>query len=117
MRLVRKDKPRRHAPKQQCIFCGSFWGDYGEKGCPKTTCLFCGSTICMSHGLGRGQCPVCLHGLLPGWSGNDGKCTYKHCGKPVVACGRGRKLICRDHAVHQKLNPSPDLSDWVEVQE
>ena len=90
-------------PDQQCAACGTFYGNYGQACCPVTTCKLCEAPQCMGNGMGNGQCSICFSGLLPGWSGSEGTCGYKNCGKPAVARGRGRKYVCHAHAVHQKL--------------
>lgn len=97
MRYVRKT--RRIYDFSLCKLCGTAGGTCGT--CGRTTCLLCGSPQCSSNGLRDGQCPICYHGLLPGWSGSDCKCTYKGCNKTAVARGRGRRPICMDHAIHQ----------------
>lgn len=108
-RWVRREE-RRLFGKQQCKFCASFFP------CGRSTCLRCNSVVCSSHGLARGQCPICYHGLLTGWSGNDRLCGYKGCGQPGVARGRGRKPVCAYHADHQGL-PKGDWSRWEEVED
>ncbi len=77
-------KARRIYEFSSCHCCGTCWGGYPEHRCPVTTCLACGSAQCMGNGLGRGQCSICCHGLLPGWSGNPGVCGYAGCGQPAV---------------------------------
>jgi hypothetical protein len=115
MRLIRVNR-NNTIRVGSCKYCGSFYGGHKD-GCPATTCLFCGARVCMSHGLGCGQCPVCYHGLLPGWSGTNCTCTYKGCKEKAVSRGRCRKPICRAHAIHQKLNPMPDLSGWESIED
>lgn len=78
-------------------------------------CMMCGSPQCHGNGLGRGQCSLCYVGLLPGWSGSIGKCSYARCGKPAVARGRGHRMVCKSHAEHQGIG-TPDLKDWVLVE-
>ena len=102
-RYIRKRQNPVFKPDQQCAACGTFWGDYGRACCPVTTCKLCESPQCMGNGIGRGQCNICLSGLLPGWAGSEGVCGYKSCGQPAVALGRGRKYVCYGHAVHQEL--------------
>jgi len=93
-------------PKQQCPYCGSFV-------CNKRVaiCKCCNSPQCHGNALGNGQCGICLVGLLPDWSGSNGKCTYKACGKEAVARGRGRKYVCSDHAAHQGIG-KPNFTGW-----
>lgn len=107
-----------------CRWCGCYSrGDRessGQAACDATICLNCRSIVCMSHGLGRGQCPVCLFGLLVGWSGTDLRCAYAaHKNTPVVAVATERnRPVCHAHLKstyrakgwtvetdpHQKLN-------------
>lgn len=82
----------------RCKICGTCWGGEGQR-CAPTTCPACGSTVCMGHGLGNGKCPICMFGLLPGWSGNRRVCTYKHCGQPAIARHPSRRpwYVCKAH--------------------
>lgn len=106
--LIRKD--RRIYNFSCCCLCGTGWGavagaaNQGEI-CAPNICLACGSTVCQSHGLDRGNCPICLVGRLGpgvtktggGWSGWDrGVCHYKGCrAKPVA--DDGRWPVCSVH--------------------
>lgn len=54
---------------------------------------------------------MCYSGLLYGWSGWNGICTYKNCGQKAVARGRGRKYVCVSHADHQGLSIG-NFDDW-----
>ncbi len=83
-----------------CLYCGACYGIcLGEpKACKVTACLACHTTQCMVNGLARGQCSICLVGLLPGWSGTDRVCDYKGCGKKAVArCDGPNKNRCPYH--------------------
>lgn len=113
-RWVRVNQARIFEPAQQCRYCGTFWGGAGD--CKATVCMACGASQCMGNGLGNGQCSLCYVGLLPGWSGSDGTCTYKGCGSLAVARGRGRKKICAVHAAHQKIG-QPNYDGWHQVLE
>lgn len=80
-----------------CQLCGTFWGGFPTSVCPATTCMACGTPQCMVNGLGRGQCAMCLVGLLPGWSGTDRKCGYKGCSYKAVAAVPRVDYCCRTH--------------------
>jgi hypothetical protein len=84
-------------PTQQCQYCGSFYGGPGD--CAPTTCKACGTKQCMGNGLARGTCSYCYYGLLPDWSGADGRqCGYSGCEAPAVARGVPRvKFVCAGH--------------------
>lgn len=66
------------------------------------TCLWCGTPQCSGNGLGRGQCGVCYHGLLPGWSGSHAgqPCSYKGCPHPAVGRFPRMGQVCAAHAEH-----------------
>jgi hypothetical protein len=82
-----------------CKWCGTHWGQPVESGqCSHTTCKACGSGQCMGNGLGRGQCGVCLIGLLPGWSGTDRPCGYKGCPERAIAACDRVGFCCAKHA-------------------
>lgn len=107
-----------HEPKQQCAYCGTFWGisthpsartkrfDDGRPYCDATTCKACGITQCMSNGLARGQCGYCHVGLLPGWSGSDRKCGYTGCEQPAIAAVSRVGFACGDHIGRDKASAS-----------
>lgn len=95
--------------EQQCPYCLSFVCNRRA-----AQCKCCHAIVCHGYGLSRGQCPVCYVGLLPGWSGDNGICCYKGCGKEAVARGRGRKFVCKTHADHQKIGVG-DFKQWVLV--
>jgi hypothetical protein len=98
-RYVRKN--RRIYNFSLCKACGSAGGTAGL--CGATTCLACNTTQCMSNGLGCGQCSVCYVGILPGWSGSDQTCAYKHCDKKAVArLGNVRKPVCKEHLEYKQ---------------
>jgi hypothetical protein len=84
-RWVRKDA--RVYDFSDCKLCGSCWGICtGEPmACRVTTCLACGSDQCLSNGLRRGQCGICLVGLLDSWGGNQRLCAYQGCSEQAVA--------------------------------
>lgn len=69
-----------------CLCCGTNWGILkGEpRACKVTTCMACETPQCMSNGLARGQCGICLIGLLRGWSGSNCTCDYKACLQPAI---------------------------------
>ena len=89
VRWVRKD--RRVYDFSTCKLCGSACGVVKPAvQCAATTCLACGSRQCMSNGLARGTCSICLVGLLPGWSGTDRSCSYAGCAERAVARADGQ---------------------------
>ena len=81
-----------------CRVCGAA-GGCERDGCTTMTCLWCGTPQCSSNGLGRGQCSVCLHGFLPGWSGcGPGQaCAYKGCAEPAVGRFPRKGRCCAAH--------------------
>lgn len=89
-----------HSEPKWCRWCGTGYGIAQSRPpyeCAHTTCLACGSGQCMGNGLGRGQCGICLIGLLPGWSGTNRQCGYKGCPeKAIAACDRVG-FCCRKH--------------------
>ena len=98
-RFVRRDRRIYH--DSYCQLCGTCYGICkGEKRvCREATCLACGSKQCSVNGLGRGQCGICLIGLLTGWSGSEGRqCSYAGCSAPAVVRVDGvNKLRCHMH--------------------
>jgi hypothetical protein len=103
-RYVNKDAYIYH--DSHCLYCGANYGIcHGEaRACRISTCLACGTRQCSVNGLSRGQCSVCFHGLLEGWSGSHSgqSCAYKGCANKAVARGRGNKLCCLSHMEHQQ---------------
>lgn len=97
IRYIRKGS-RVYSNSPACRWCGTAWGQpNARRECEHTTCLACGSGQCMGNGLGRGQCGICLIGLLPGWSGTNRQCGYKGCPeKAIAACDRVG-FCCRKH--------------------
>lgn len=79
-----------------CKACGSA-GAADSPACRTTACMACGSTVCRSHGLRDGTCPICFRGILPGWSGADQNCSYKNCPNKAVF-RNGAKACCSEHA-------------------
>ncbi|MDO8611103.1 MAG: hypothetical protein Q7R95_11310 [bacterium] len=122
-RYVRKD--RRIYDFSTCNLCGDAYGVIKpEIQHRATTCLLCGTRQCMGNGLGNGCCSICYHGLLPGWSGSEGICSYKNCGKVAVARGKqGKRYVCLEHAFKQFGNDVIErakidlLKSWVLVEE
>lgn len=97
-RWCRKD--RRIYDFSTCLYCGSGHGVCkGEtRAHTVTTCMACGTPQCMGNGLSRGTCGICLIGLLPGWAGNDRKCSYQGCNEKAIARADGQnKFRCRNH--------------------
>ena len=93
-RWVRKD--RRIYDFSLCDLCGTAGGTTGR--CNRSICMACGSAQCSSNGLARGTCGICFIGLLPGWSGNNRKCSYKGCNNQAIARVDGQNsLRCREH--------------------
>lgn len=121
-RYVRRN--RRIYNFSSCLLCGCACGIVkGEaKVCRPTTCLACGSRQCMVNGLGRGQCSICLIGLLPGWSGNNRTCQYIGCtNHAIVACDGVNIYRCKDHVERGKwigyIDKQVSVRDkaWIEV--
>lgn len=97
-RLVRRDA--RIPSDYGCRFCGTCWGQPSHSGhCDATQCKACGSVQCMGNGLSRGQCSVCLVGLLPGWSGSDRACGYKGCKERAIAAAPRVGYVCGTHSM------------------
>lgn len=95
-RYVRRDA--RVYPDSHCLFCGTCYGiTRGEpRACRIATCLACKTPQCASNGACRGQCGICLVGLLPGWAGSVRQCTYKGCTRVAVAVVK-RWPVCLEH--------------------
>ena len=109
-KLLRDNSQVANPVHGQCSDCGSVYGIVGNgHDCGSSICSLCGAVVCMSYGLAKGTCPICYHGMLSGWSHGraereyNGKCSYKHCVEKYVAYGRGRKPICKVHAIHQGI--------------
>ena len=69
------------------------------KECDSTTCMACETRVCMIHGTGKGACPVCLHGMLKGWSHPNQTCGYKGCTMLAVFQDVPRvRRCCKVHA-------------------
>jgi hypothetical protein len=99
------------ADLKSCECCGSAVCD-GKVA----TCLGCGTEQCFANGLGRGACKVCLYGILPGWSGSKGTCSYKGCDAPgAFGYVRGKRYVCHAHAKQAKLRGIP-LAMFVQAQ-
>lgn len=96
-RWVRKDV--RIYDFSHCKACGVACGDAKTHGgyCSVTTCLACGSPQCMQAGGSNGQCGICYHGLLVGWSGWKKVCGYKGCNEQAVAAVPGKRYACKEH--------------------
>lgn len=104
-RYVRKDRVRAAGG---CRACGSFWGQPSAKGaCGVTTCMACETPQCMSNGLGRGQCSICLVGLLTGWGMGDRPCGYKGCTALAVAAVPRVQYACREHLKRAVIQREP----------
>ena len=106
-----------------CALCGTGWGAAPGAAksnyvCKPSTCMACGSTVCQSHGLGNGHCPICFVGRLSGWSTDfmGTKCRYKGCTGAVVG-DDGKWPCCKEHlekrrpgaierALYQRDNPT-----------
>jgi hypothetical protein len=92
-RYVRKD--RRIYDFSSCGYCGTGYGT--KPGCRHVECPACGSPQCHGNGSGHGTCSVCLHGMLPGWSGNDRACGYKGCTHRAIARAPRVGFVCHEH--------------------
>jgi len=90
-----------------CAYCNR-WGST----CAVATCLGCGTSQCFSNGGASGSCSVCHYGILPGWSGSDGNCSYAGCkNKGAFAYVRGKRYVCLEHAKRAKIREE-SLSDY-----
>jgi hypothetical protein len=102
IRFVRVD--RRIYDFSLCKLCGTA-GGCTSSGCSTVTCLWCGTPQCSANGLARGQCGVCHHGFLTGWSTSAGKpCSYKGCGLPAVGIFPRKGQCCATHGA-RNLKP------------
>ena len=110
-------------------------GWYAENTCPAcgrvntvwklcevtSTCKLCGMVQCSGS---SGICRFCHSGLLEGYVGHSGSCSYASCDNERAARGkRGKKYVCREHFIHQGgIIPSEiemgealyDFSSWKE---
>lgn len=95
----------RGASNGGCPACGSCYGRSDpSKPCEVSTCQACGSAVCASYGLGKGQCPVCMLGLLTGWSGCDRyRCGYAGCGEQAVSAAPRVGHVCKAHLSKAKV--------------
>lgn len=97
IRWVRKDA--RIAAFSLCKFCGAA-GGCGAGGCTTMTCRWCGTAQCSANGLGWGQCAICYHGLLEGWSHTKADargCQYTGCPHPIVGRFPRKGYCCAEH--------------------
>lgn len=94
----------------QCRYCGCAQGH----DCPRVQCLLCGTAQCFGNGSGNGQCSICHHGYLPGWSRSVyvKQCGYAGCESEAVAIAR-RKPVCLAHAGRIKVHKGMTLSEYV----
>ena len=67
--------------------------------CDKVRCMACGELRCHGEGTGNGRCKGCHYGMLPGWSGAGGACSYQGCAVPAVYDGLpgSKRKCCRAH--------------------
>lgn len=102
----------------QCRYCGTAWGgrvdETGRHACEATTCRLCGVRTCMGYGLGNGTCPVCLVGLLDGWSSSSGACyrgaRFRSCPNPRAAFIRQR-FVCLSHVTPALVETATRMLD------
>jgi hypothetical protein len=89
---------QRFAPSK-CYWYGEGVRDVGADVCTQSTCLACGIEQCHGNGSSRGTCKRCHYGILPGWSGSQGTCAYKGCGKPAAYryLPGGKAYACKAH--------------------
>jgi hypothetical protein len=88
-----------------CIRCNRFypsgWYRNPESAtmCGQVQCLGCGAMRCHGDGTGRGTCRECYYGIIPGWSGSEGTCSYKGCeGKAAYRyLPGGKAYACQEH--------------------
>ena len=99
-------------PWRQCRFCGTA----SDRDCSGVVSLACGSRTCHGYGL---HCPVCHHGIRPGWSGSDQECGYKRCHERAVAKVPRVGAACAAHVRQRYVTPHLDVGwrRWVDVHE
>lgn len=94
-RWVRKNGASDYARSEGCPCCGSM---RGRGPCEVSVCRACGSHVCHSYGGANGSCPVCLFGLILGWSGAETMpCGYKGCADKAVARAPRVGACCARH--------------------
>lgn len=81
----------------QCSYCGRAQAN----DCRRAQCLACGSYVCLGD---SSNCPLCLIGIIPGWSGSNRPCGYKHCDQPAVAKADRIHSTCAGHVRRAKSN-------------
>ena len=97
-------KDRRVLHDAHCLVCGIYYGICNGEPRAHTVskCLACGTEQCWTHGLARGHCAVCYHGLLDAFRGHT--CGYAHCGRPAVAAAPRVRYVCQKHLGRVKLS-------------
>jgi hypothetical protein len=98
---ISKNRHIRH--DAHCLLCGDYYGICaGEKRAhPPSICKACGTPQCWTNGLARGQCSICLIGLLDRFSAR--KCGYAGCGHDAVAAVPRVKYACKTHLAQAKI--------------
>lgn len=78
---------------------------WGNTDCEIAVCLGCGTSQCFYNGAGKGTCSSCGYGILPGWSGSKGTCSYVGCTEPAAFayCPGGKRYVCHAHAQRVKV--------------
>ena len=105
------------AERTPCPYCSSVTCDTLKVA----ICRGCSTVQCFQNGLGRGCCAVCSYGILPGWFGSDGTCSYKGCVQHGdFAYVRGKRYVCKLHAQQAvvrsatKRGPAITLASYVQ---
>lgn len=84
----------------------AFAGDttHTPGACDIAVCKGCGTPQCHGNGGARGACSVCLYGILPGWGGCNGTCSYAKCTNPAAfQYVNGKRYVCQAHANQAKI--------------
>lgn len=100
-----------------CLLCGVGYGERrADHACPTSCCLACGTIQCLHNGLARGQCSLCLVGLLDGYSTH--RCGYAGCKAQAVAAAPRVRYACHEHATAKgvlakaAMTRATNLSQW-----
>lgn len=74
-----------------------------------TVCECCGAEQPMQNGIGRGQCKVCFHGYLRGWSQRGREtCGYAGCNERAIAAAPRVGQCCAGHYERAHRKPRPN---------
>ena len=77
----------------------------------ETVCECCGAVQPMQNGTARGQCSVCYHGRLKGWSWMSREtCGYAGCTGRAIAAAPRVGQCCAKHYERAHKRPIPNHS-------